>query len=180
MSVKKFSWLLLAILLFSTEIHDLSGGEAADEKRDLPPPISIETTHHHARQRWEMLGWGIWFGFPRSVRNNVEGVKLGLPISSGRSVVHGVELAIFYAATDEIFGLQLAPVNVTKRINGLQMSLVNVAEERSSVFQLGITNVGVAGIQFGLVNVAENSDFQFGLLNFNSEGWLPFFPFFNF
>ncbi len=175
---KTFVCLMLLTGMF---IHAENIPESPTEQRDLPPPVVTKAPRAHDRQHWQILGWGVWFGIPRKVhRKNVQGVKLGLPVSSGRSIVHGLELAAFCAATDDVFGMQLAPVNVAKRMNGFQWALVNLAEKHSTVFQLGLTNIAVGGIQIGLVNVADHASFQLGLLNFNPQGWLTFFPFFNF
>lgn len=177
--IQQFFAILMLLTGIFVHAEDVPAG--VTEPRDLPPPAVVRTPRAHDRQHWAMLGWGVWFGLPRKVhRENVQGVKLGLPVSSGRSIVHGLELAAFCAATDEVFGMQLSPVNVAKRMNGFQWALVNLAEKRSSVFQFGLTNIAFGGIQVGLVNVADHASFQLGLLNFNPQGWLPFFPFFNF
>mgnify|MGYP000904610206 CR=1 FL=1 len=150
-------------------------------REDLPQPASTERVSEATRQRWKILSWGIWFDVPRSVnRTNVDGVKIGLPISSGRVRVHGLELSLFCSATDRVNGMQFAPVNLCKRMGGFQMAFVNVAGPRSSAFQLGLVNTTGKGAQVGLVNVADGAGFQFGLLNFNAEGFLPFFPIVNF
>lgn len=172
---------VIVVLFIGFWAHAETDIQCDVNQHDLPPPVAAEAPRAHARQHWAILGWGVWFGIPRKTHaKNVEGVKLGLPISSGHSTVHGLEIAVFCAATDEVFGMQLAPVNLAKRMNGVQWSLVNLAEKHSSVFQFGLTNISTSGIQVGLVNVADHASFQLGLLNFNPHGWLPFFPFFNF
>ncbi len=172
-------WLALAAVIGSLTPLLVPAQETARE--DLPPPVSTIKVSEAARQRWKPLSWGIWFDIPRSVnRTNVDGVKIGLPISAGRTRVHGLELSVFCSATDIVNGMQLAPVNVSKQMSGFQMSFVNVAGMKSYAWQLGLVNTIGTGVQIGLVNVADRAGFQFGLLNFNSEGFLPVFPIINF
>lgn len=172
-------WFVMIAMLTVITPFAVMAQETARE--DLPPPVSTIKVSEAARQRWKILSWGIWFDIPRSVnRTNVDGVKVGLPISSGRVRVHGLEISLFCSATDRVSGMQLAPVNLCKQMGGFQMAFVNVARRRSEVFQLGLVNTSGSGTQVGLVNVADRAGFQFGLLNFNSEGFLPFFPIINF
>ncbi len=172
-------WLAVTALLIVLAPSVVPAQETARE--DLPPPVSTIKVSEASRQHWKILSWGIWFDVPRSVnRTNVDGLKLGLPISSGRVRVHGLELSAFCSATDQVNGMQLAPVNLCKQMGGFQMALVNVAGTRSFAFQLGLVNTTGSGSQIGLVNVSDRAGFQFGLLNFNSDGFLPFFPIINF
>ena len=63
--------------------------------------------------------------------------------------------------------MQLSAINVANDVDGLQVALGNKA--RSVYF----------GSQVGLINIAD-SGWQIGLLNFNKNGFLPFFPLINF
>lgn len=126
---------------------------------------------------------GFWFGAPESIDQvNVDGVKLGLPISSGHGEVNGFEWALFCAATDSIYGFQwaVAGVSTTKNMNGFQMALVNSANNELNGMQMGIVNLGERkGFQLGIVNHADQADWQIGLVNFNKNGWMPFMVGFN-
>jgi hypothetical protein len=83
-------------------------------------------------------------------------------------------------------GLDVGLVNrVEERVRGLQLAgIVNFAGEIAGVQLAGIHNQSesVVGVQISsLVNDTEKLvGLQIGLLNFNSSGPLPFFPFFNF
>ncbi len=172
-----FTAVLLAFLI------PLMGAAQETAREDLPPPPSSVGVKQVDRQRWGLLGWTGWFGFPNShTRKSIGGIKLGLPISAskGDAQVYGLELAAFAACTRQVNGMQLSPVNVCRNMSGFQMAFVNVAQTRSHAFQLGLVNNTARGFQVGLVNVADDAGFQFGLLNFNSAGFLPFFPFINF
>ncbi len=61
----------------------------------------------------------------------------------------------------------------------LQAGFFNAAE---FAFQFGVCNVGGDGTsQIGLFNIGLEGDiFQFGLLNYNKDGILPWMPLFNF
>ncbi len=128
-------------------------------------------------ERWDGMLAGFWFNAPTSIETaNVSGLKLGLPISSGKGKVVGFEWG-FCCTTDNVNGFQwamLAP-SISNQLYGVQMSLVNIIEKDLVGAQIGIVNVGKkSGWQFGIVNHADNIDFQLGLVNFNKNGRFPF------
>ena len=127
-------------------------------------------------EEWSAMDVGIWFGLPTSTEKaNIRGWRLGLPISSGKGYVRGLESSLFCAATDDIEGLQLSCVAVAKQFTGTQISLVNVCCEEAVGTQFGVVNcAGKKGWQFGLVNSSTNARFQFGLINMNKNGLWPF------
>ena len=125
-----------------------------------------------------------WFGVPDStVDSTVEGLKLGLPISSGNGLVDGAEIGITGSTTANIDGFQWCLVGPSwaKTVDGMQFSWANFAEKSMSGVQLAFFNFSnQGGIQIGLFNNSnDNAEYQFGLLNFNTNGWFPFMPFFN-
>lgn len=88
-------------------------------------------------------------------------------------------------AAKDISGCALGIASETASIKGAQVSvLFNVTREVKSGAQVALGyNEAVTvrnGPQVGFVNVADAAALQFGLLCFNKEGFLPFFPFFNF
>ena len=119
-------------------------------------------------------------------RNNVNGVKIGLPISSLdgglNQKVNGVELG-FVSMSQNVGGAQLSFMNVdTKNCAGLQLSCASVATDfkgaqiggynelnKGGGAQLGIVNVGAEnkGVATGVVNYHErnSSGVQFGAIN---------------
>ncbi len=85
----------------------------------------------------------------------------------------------------KIQGCQLGVASQCKEVKGAQVSLLWGLVERAAGFQGSIgycrTKKLVNGAQVAFVNVAEDgAALQFGLLNWNPKGFLPFFPFFNF
>lgn len=84
----------------------------------------------------------------------------------------------------ELQGCQLGIASECKEMTGAQVSLLWDRAERvqGCQFALGYCNTKKLqnGPQISFVNVADAAALQFGLLNFNKEGFLPFFPFFNF
>ncbi len=85
--------------------------------------------------------------------------------------LRGTEFGVFLNDVDgELTGLQLCGgANLAAGGRGAQLSVFyNQAKE-------------LRGLQLGLVNVAEELDgLQIGLLNINRNGFLPFFPLFNY
>jgi len=82
------------------------------------------------------------------------------------TMVNGVQIGLT-SMTNQLSGVQLSAINVANDVDGLQVALGNKA--RSVYF----------GSQVGLINIAD-SGWQIGLLNFNKNGFLPFFPLINF
>ena len=82
----------------------------------------------------------------------------------------GVSFDAALIARNNFTGWSIAGFNYgLKDVSGAQMGGVNVAAESSS------------GLQFGLVNFAKHHEgLQLGLININSSGFLPCFPFVNF
>ena len=96
------------------------------------------------------------------------GVKVGAPISAGEAPVNGVEASVLWAGTDEVNGLQCSLVTCqAEEVTGIQFSLVNMS-------------VKVCGLQLGIVNFADDETFQIGLLNFVENGPVFCLPIVNF
>ena len=88
-------------------------------------------------------------------------------------------------ADKELDGCQLSIAGECKKMTGAQVSLLWGRTQRvvGCQFAFGYCNTGklMNGPQLAVVNVArEGAALQFGLLNWNKSGFLPFFPFFNF
>lgn len=118
---------------------------------------------------WTPVQIGFFPGFPQLTENsNVNGLKLGLPMSSGRGRVFGLEASIFSSTTKHMKGFQTSVfANVCDYLDGVQAGLVN------------IVNITCDGVQFGLVNYSEETGVQFGLVNIISKGSIPFMIIFN-
>ncbi len=118
---------------------------------------------------WEFFELAIMPGVPSSSLNSkIYGVKAGLPISSGNGIVDGVEAGLFASMTANMNGFQTAPFYVeSQKMNGLQFSIVNSAEE-------------VGGVQLGIVNMTQKKGFQIGIVNYVKDGAIPFLPIINF
>ncbi len=88
-------------------------------------------------------------------------------------------------ATKDVKGCVLGFASETASIQGAQVSLCwNQTEKVNGGAQvaIGYNNATAVknGPQIAFVNVSDAAALQFGLLNFNKAGFLPFFPFFNF
>lgn len=86
-------------------------------------------------------------------------------------------------ANEKLEGCQLGIACECKEMTGAQVSLLwgRAKYIQGAQLAIGYNNIERLqnGPQIAFVNIAEASALQFGLLNFNKEGFLPFFPFFN-
>jgi len=88
-------------------------------------------------------------------------------------------------ASKDVRGCAMGFASEVASITGAQVSLIyNQTEKVRCGAQVSIAYNSAKtvknGPQVGFVNVADAAALQFGLLCFNKEGFLPFFPFFNF
>jgi len=142
--------------------------------------------------------YGVRTGFPVSGGTGAaDGIEI-TPILSYSDYVYGVQLSGFMnhskiaegvrcgfvnVSTEWTKGLQLGVLNLNfQNSTGLDLAVVNTASKNMRGVQLGIVNYvsNQKGVQLGIFNSAEWSSIQFGLINIIKNGWLPFFPFFNF
>lgn len=130
---------------------------------------------------------------------DVNGVRFGLPMSSGLGTVDGAEISLICSDTANIIGFQGALlVNMTNNIDGFQMGFANMIREHGKWGQLGVIcfaakrvegfqmslfnySRGTDGVQMGIINYAEDLSYlQFGILCYNKEAWVPMFIGINF
>ena len=99
--------------------------------------------------------WSWWTSAPaENASKDVEGCAMGF--ASEVASIKGAQVSLFYNVTDKVR-------------SGAQVSIgYNKATTVKN------------GPQVAFVNVADAAALQFGLLCFNKQGFLPFFPFFNF
>lgn len=108
---------------------------------------------------------------------HVDGVQWDL-IWSEASVVHGINVSYIIAKSDEVIGIQDALVSINEsKVAGLAAGFVNIAHGEVTGAQFGLYNqVGdLHGVQLGLVNYAQNisKGLQIGLVNIAKNGWFP-------
>ena len=150
--------------------------KAVDKKAEKQANKIKKTDERAARkdkvmksEGWEFFSLVFMPGAPSSYEKYAvtNGVRIGAPISAGNGMVRGVEGGVFSCLTKSVQGFQAAPFFCgTEDIEGLQFSIVNFAE---------VPN----GVQLGLVNYAEDCGFQIGLVNMIEDGLFPFFPIVN-
>lgn len=118
---------------------------------------------------YDIFQLGLWFDQPTDTKyTDVFGLKVGAPICSGDASVYGIETAVICGATREVNGLSACILwSDVEVMNGIQFSIVNIAKK-------------CTGLQLSVVNYAEDSSFQLGILNYNKNGFLPWFPVINF
>ncbi len=97
--------------------------------------------------------WSWWVDGPDKDAK-IQGCQLG--IASECKEVKGAQVSLLFGRIERALGVQysIGYSRAKKIINGAQIAIVNVAEEGAAL--------------------------QFGLLNWNPKGFVPFFPFFNF
>jgi len=96
--------------------------------------------------------------------------------------VYGVQLGMPHSYNSNVFGLAIGMISTCEQLAGIQFGVLGNSSEIVDGLQIGgILNWAktVRGVQFALINTTD-SGFQLGLLNFNENGFLPFFPLINF
>jgi hypothetical protein len=156
------------------------GGVMASSDRDLNG-FALGSILAGANKKLNGFAFGALFA---GADEEINGVAFGSLFSGGgKAELNGV---CFSAIT-----------SIVKKSNGLQMAAVNYnhGEDKSVFYQFGtLCNYGCvgSGLQFGCANFTEDSIFQLGVfnkadsgiqvgvLNWNKNGFLPWFPFFNY
>ncbi|WP_047049193.1 VC2662 family protein [Vibrio mexicanus] len=118
-----------------------------------------------------------------SETDRTTGVNFGLFLGGSKvnEEMKGASLALFNWQEGKATGVNLAAVNITNDVNGLNWSAVNYSEghtmadvglasiSKKSNFQLGVFNMTeeIDGVQIGLINCADNGFFKcFPIINF--------------
>jgi hypothetical protein len=109
-----------------------------------------------------------------NVADAISGAQLTAGLNLARGDVDGVQVAgAVNLARGDVDGVQLsAGMNLAKRINGLQISVVNIGGDVDGA-QIGIVNVArdVDGLQLGIVNVArEVEGVSIGYVPYSERG----------
>lgn len=107
-------------------------------------------------------------------------VVFGIGRTSGNMTGLSTSLINVHSGVDT--GLNAAFVNRLRTMkNGANIGFVNIADELSLVDLGGLNVSDRSAVQIGFVNVTREIDgLQIGFLNLAENGFLPFFPFFNF
>lgn len=127
---------------------------------------------------------GVQASFFLNAARDLEGIQLST-VNLLQESSQAIQAATF-ANLDkgDLTGVQLALLNHAVRLGGIQLGAVNLAESTDGVQVGAIWNYAehtASGLQIGLINRADELDgVQIGLLNFCSNGFLPFFPIINF
>ncbi|MDR0932679.1 MAG: hypothetical protein LBM70_06645 [Victivallales bacterium] len=157
----------LSVLAFLS--WGVSAAESATALVAQPEEVDVVVIEEVPYYPWTFINLQFFPEVPTEAENTITyGVKVGAPVSSGEAPVYGVEAAVISAGTDVVNGLQCSMVMCNaEEVNGIQFSLVNMS------FKVG-------GLQLGIVNIAKDAKLQIGLLNFMEDGSFPCLPIFNF
>ena len=108
--------------------------------------------------------WVWWSGFPQHTKSASPGFRFGL-FSGGYGWVHNWEAGIFSASTRKA-GIQSALILTNSEESAIQLSMLwnNSNQARC---QISACNVGISisGVQLGLINIAEEKSIQIGVIN---------------
>ncbi len=155
----KKMWLTITACLVGGVL--LSAAEPQTPAAPPPPPPADEAP-------WTFLQLSFGTDLPAdAATTKVYGVKIGAPASGGPAPVYGVEGSVLLAGTEKVTGLQGSLITAdAKEVTGIQLSLVNFS-------------IRVAGVQIGIVNFAEDEAIQIGILNFIKNSSVPCLPVMN-
>ena len=201
--------LAFAIPLFATGAQAAEPGSAPFQLA-LWSPIQIVDSERSIRGFRYSLLWGVnqdvtgvdFSTFASKANGSVRGFQWALGLNQVGGDVVGVQAALGVNEVDGDFrGFQDGILNITRGgFSGLQLGFGNDTRGHMRGVQLGFVLVSLAGkitgvqfsplvnkttqgkgLQVALINVAEDlKGLQLGLLNFNKNGILPFFPGVNF
>lgn len=159
----KKSFLSLAVMALC--VCGAVAAEPAAPAKTAPQPAVAEPPRDYD---WTFIAFSFGTDVPAdAATTSVYGVKIGVPATGGPAPVYGVDASILYAGTDEVNGVQTSLITTdSKKTTGLQFSLVNFS-------------VKVAGLQLGIVNVADDEAFQLGLVNIIRNSSVPCLPILN-
>jgi hypothetical protein len=143
--------------------------------------------------------YGLRLSLPYTRNEELYGIDIG--IASEMESLTGIQANFLFNGAQEAAGLQMTICeNASIKAAGLQLSVLNLVEQSFTGIQLGglVNTAGAAkGVQIGGIHnrsesivglqmttlVNETNDLrglQIGALNFAENGFLPFFPIFNF
>ncbi|MEG2076815.1 MAG: hypothetical protein RRY34_09955, partial [Victivallaceae bacterium] len=135
---------------------------------------------------WSCFQAGVWPFYIFAPGTNIYGLNMNLAANYSMYNSAGVNLAPVNYLGYENYALTLGVYNVFNGINhGVSVGVVNKAENNYAI-QFGVVNLvkdffadSTNILQIGLYNQAE-SGLQLGLLNYNPNAWIAYFPLFNF
>ena len=178
-------WMTLAfaVTLLAT------GGQAAEPTRvtastpvqlALFDPAQVFDSERSVRGFRYSLFWGL--------NQDVSGLDISTLGNGANGTVRGVQWALLLNLVEQDFrGYQSALIvnRVGGDFSGYQGAMVNATMGDFRGLQLACfgndTRGHMRGVQLGLVNSAKDlKGLQLGLFNVNEDGFLPFFPVFNF
>ena len=118
-----------------------------------------------------------------SETSNLSGLSLVLGMSKVTGEMSGgAAISLFNLHTGSDTGVNAAFINrINSAENALNIGFVNIADSVTLVDVGGLNVSKRSAAQLGFINVTkEITSFQFGFLNIAENGFLPWFPIFNF
>lgn len=187
-------FLTLIIIAFNLILFQVFAEEENAKGKTQGEPSQEQTSVNNSEQpeAEEVKSIDVRYSAYDRDNTDVNGVRFGLPMSSGLGTVDGAEISIVASDTANIIGFQGALlVNMTNNLDGLQMGMANMIREQGKWGQIGVIcfaakrvkgvqmslfnySRGTDGVQLGIINYAEDISYlQFGILCYNKEAWIP-------
>lgn len=175
---------LLAITAVACAFASLAPATASAEEDTVPlqfafmNPLQIFDKEHSVN--------GYRLSILVGVNRNIRGLDVAGVATEANGWVRGIQIAPGNQVQGDCTGVQLGAFAnyVGGSLSGLQFAGgTTYASEGKGVQIAGILSRArkLKGFQFALINMADEMEgLQIGLINFNKNGFLPFFPFFNF
>ncbi len=131
---------------------------------------------------------GLDIGCVGAVNQSLSGLQCNLVVSAARESAEGIQISGLGSHSTDFKGLQISAMNGAGRMIGAQIGALASTSAQVHGMQVASLYCGgfkkppkVFGMQISLFNSAENlHGMQIGLINYNKNGWLPFFPLLNF
>ena len=129
--------------------------------------VAVLSVFSASAGEWDIFSLMFTDGIPAgSAQTPVCGFKIGAPMCGGAEV-YGLEASLFWSGTKEVYGVKCSVIaSGGAKAGGLQLALVNFIDAMS-------------GLQLGIVNVAQDSAFQIGLVNIIKNSPVKFMPIIN-
>jgi hypothetical protein len=113
---------------------------------------------------------------------NQSGFSFNLGVSQVTGTSKGLASSLVNVHSGQDAGFNAAFINLVNTIDeGVNVGFLNMTDKFSNVDVGGLSLSDQSNVQLGFINVTKKiNKIQIGFLNFAENGFLPFFPIFNF
>lgn len=177
------AWLLVGAVCLVTSLAPQPASAQDMGRKWTPVNLALFNPTQILPESWDVMGMRLTALL--GVNHSVTGLDIAGVFTRTDGDLTGIQIGGINDVNGTSMAIQVGGFNVTKELFGMQVSgLASRAIDGGGGVQIsGIYNNSdaLSGLQIGLLNIAgEMKGLQLGLLNFNKNGFLPIFPFFNF